>query len=352
MGRRTSSDGDMMVEVDWLAFLRQYNAELLASVHVAEAVRYWDEDGLPAAVRSGWLGLPGASEEQLASAERRLGVSLPPSYRAFLSVSNGWWYPGAFVPRLWTTEEIEWLAVTDPGLIEAWSDAEPVSDEEYFVYGEEQSELTVRSEYMEHALRISELEVAGTAVYLLIPDVVTPEGEWEAWMHAHWLPGARRYRSFRELMEAERASFLRLEEHDAKRMLPTDAMSQLPVKLPNLIDELVGKARLIRDLSAKTPSANRAWEDETAAGLEQVAGRVHQLQAQRVAPETLMASLQALREEMLQEHRDVHAPRAKTMFTDVQELHRASADMSRAEGLRQAAGLIEWFLRDTRQESR
>jgi hypothetical protein len=40
--------------------------------------------------------------------------------------------------------------------------------------------------------------------------VVTPEKEWEAWFFANWLPGAARYRSFREMMKAERESFLRL----------------------------------------------------------------------------------------------------------------------------------------------
>jgi hypothetical protein len=39
---------------------------------------------------------------------------------------------------------------------------------------------------------------------------VTPDGEWEAWFFANWNPGANRYRSFREMMQAERANFLRL----------------------------------------------------------------------------------------------------------------------------------------------
>ncbi|HEY3110361.1 MAG TPA: hypothetical protein VGL23_16490 [Chloroflexota bacterium] len=40
--------------------------------------------------------------------------------------------------------------------------------------------------------------------------MVTPEGEWEAWFFANWYPGASRYRSFWELMQAEHASFLEL----------------------------------------------------------------------------------------------------------------------------------------------
>ncbi len=46
------------------------------------------------------------------------------------------------------------------------------------------------------ALEISDHEVSGSAVYLLTPQIITPEGEWEAWFFAHWIPGAERYRSF------------------------------------------------------------------------------------------------------------------------------------------------------------
>ncbi len=49
-----------------------------------------------------------------------------------------------------------------------------------------------------------------SAIYLLNPQVVTEEGEWEAWFFANWLPGAARYRSFQEMMEAEYQDFLAL----------------------------------------------------------------------------------------------------------------------------------------------
>ncbi|MEU6252536.1 hypothetical protein [Streptomyces sp. NPDC047043] len=46
-----------------------------------------------------------------------------------------------------------------------------------------------------------------TDVSLLNPCVITPDGEWEAWYLAHWLPGAVRYRSFRALMNDEYETF-------------------------------------------------------------------------------------------------------------------------------------------------
>jgi hypothetical protein len=42
--------------------------------------------------------------------------------------------------------------------------------------------------------------------------VVFADGEWEAWFFANWLPGASRYRSFAEMMEAERQNFLDLQK--------------------------------------------------------------------------------------------------------------------------------------------
>jgi hypothetical protein len=49
--------------------------------------------------------------------------------------------------------------------------------------------------------------VEDSAVCLLNPQAITRDGEWEAWFFANWLPGARRYRSFEELMRAEYNQF-------------------------------------------------------------------------------------------------------------------------------------------------
>ena len=50
--------------------------------------------------------------------------------------------------------------------------------------------------------------VAGdSAIYLLNPRVVAEDGEWEAWHHAHWIPGADRYPSFAHLMRQQYAVF-------------------------------------------------------------------------------------------------------------------------------------------------
>lgn len=69
------------VPFDWPSLLQRVSRELLMD----EATR-----GMvpPDAVSSEWLGYPGASEDEIAALEKRLGVRLPPSYRAFLRRLN------------------------------------------------------------------------------------------------------------------------------------------------------------------------------------------------------------------------------------------------------------------------
>ncbi len=58
-----------------------------------------------------WLGRAGASEATIATAEIRLGVAIPPDYRAFLSESNGWWgcmmFPNGLA-ELISIESVQW----------------------------------------------------------------------------------------------------------------------------------------------------------------------------------------------------------------------------------------------------
>ena len=51
-----------------------------------------------------------------------MGIGLPPSYREFLAVSNGWRLTGNFIWRIWSTEEIDWFRVRNAEWIEAYVD--------------------------------------------------------------------------------------------------------------------------------------------------------------------------------------------------------------------------------------
>jgi hypothetical protein len=188
-----------MPALDWQGFLRQWNTDILARAEArAELPRK--------VVKAGWLGFPGATEEQIARAESRLGTILPPSYRAFLRVSNGWRLAPLWIERLWSTEEINWFAVHHQGWIDAWRAADlhplPIPDEQYRVYGRDQDTVALRLEYLQTALQISPNKPDASAVYLLNPQITTGTGEWEAWYLGNRLPGARRYRSFQEMMQA------------------------------------------------------------------------------------------------------------------------------------------------------
>jgi hypothetical protein len=195
-----------MTTFNWKAFLAEWNHELLQDDEIVQR--------LPAGVvAAGWLGYPGATEAQIVALEARLGTRLPPSYRAFLAVTNGWRTTTPFIDKLWSTDEVEWFAVRNQDWIDAYvgpaADLPSSTDAEYLTYGDEQSGY-LRTEYMQSALEIS--ETGDAAIYLLNPEIVTPEGEWEAWFLANWNPGASRYRSFQEMMQAEYQSFLRLRE--------------------------------------------------------------------------------------------------------------------------------------------
>jgi hypothetical protein len=65
--------------------------DLLAlwSMEIIRSGEYEDELTLEV-TGSGWMGYPGAKEEEIAAAEARLGLTFPPSYRGFLKITNGW----------------------------------------------------------------------------------------------------------------------------------------------------------------------------------------------------------------------------------------------------------------------
>jgi hypothetical protein len=108
--------------------------------------------------------------------------------------------------------ELAWFKERRRDWVDGWRKGEfmlggrrSVPDSDYFVYGPQQAEYNLRMEYLEAALEIS--DEGDSAIYILNPKVVTPAGEWEAWFLASWLPGARRYRSFQDMMLAEYESF-------------------------------------------------------------------------------------------------------------------------------------------------
>ncbi len=190
-----------MSNFDWLPFLRRWNDEVFASA----------EDIPRDAAESIWLGSPGATEVQIAQAESRLGKSLPSSYRSFLKVTNGWHLRSSSWYKILPIEEVELFRVRNQDWIDIYTEElsgnlPPIDDEDYFVYGDRQDTATMRVEYLEHCIEISQDD--DLSIYLLNPQVMVDGVEWEAWFFASWIAGAVRYRSFEEMMQEAYGSFL------------------------------------------------------------------------------------------------------------------------------------------------
>ena len=208
-----------MTQDGWHQFLRRWNDDLFRSPLAAE---------LPGEVKSSrWLGRPPAAEAQISQTEERLGIALPPSYLTFLKVSNGWGRLTHAIRQVDPVEAIDWFRKRNRDWVRAFTrpsrygTPEDPPDEDYFAYGEH-SEWFRRS-HLKETLQIT--GVGDAAVYLLNPQVITKDGEWEAWFFANWVPGARRYRSFEKLMWAEYASFAGLDWNP-----PSGLLESLPDK--------------------------------------------------------------------------------------------------------------------------
>jgi hypothetical protein len=184
---------------DWDRWLDEWQHQLLERYDPTKADAFRDPLVTGEVLASRRLAMPGATEAQVAALEARLGARLPPSYRSFLLSANGFLQPGIIVPRLLGTDEVSWLRDVDPETIAAWTagvDLDP-----------ESSAPDTFERSLPHTLRVSARETIGTAMYLLNPDVIDADGEWEAWFFAHWSPGVSRYPSFRALMQQEQKDF-------------------------------------------------------------------------------------------------------------------------------------------------
>ena len=185
------------MDVDiWKAFLSRWSEEMLEVDDIAKKLAL-------DVVVSGWLGYPGATEEQIVAAERRLGiVRFPASYRTFLQVSNGWRNVGFFIDNLWSTEEVEWLRVRNQDLIDIWMEVEQERRSE-----NPETVPFYEAVYLPDAIEVSDW--GDSAILMLNPSLTNANEEWEACAFANWAsPCATGYPSFWEMMQSEYRSFL------------------------------------------------------------------------------------------------------------------------------------------------
>jgi hypothetical protein len=200
-----------MHQQDWHALLSKINQALMSDKDFLSGNLLTAEQR-----QTRWLGKPGASEDELGQLEGRLQQRLPPSYRSFLAASNGFGPISSFIYDLCSTDEVAWLVEKEPELVEIWeedaswfSDDPDLADDPYLLYDEPQSAGALRSGHMRQCLMISHW---GDAGFLALNPAQQHEGEWEAWHFANWMPGARRYRSFAELMQDSYQSGIKLRQ--------------------------------------------------------------------------------------------------------------------------------------------
>ena len=191
-----------------MAILSRLNSILLKSKELTD-------DLTAEAFANRWCGSPPATESEILAAERRLGVLLPPSYRSFLLISNGWRPFSTFVERLFPVQEIERLRVKDFDdlrLIEKYYKEDEISDSEYLDYETPKHMVSLRHRYYPECLLVGRAwDGGGGELVLLNPNIVFPDGEWETIFFANWIPGNWRYRSFREFVEDSISTLERIE---------------------------------------------------------------------------------------------------------------------------------------------
>ncbi|MFD4634385.1 SMI1/KNR4 family protein [Streptomyces sp. NPDC058284] len=191
---------------DWRSFLARWSREW-ADAQVSDLT----EDGASARrddepPNTRRLAFPPASEEKILALEQRLGLRLPPSYRTFLAVSDGWRHAGGFVWLLAGTDQVRWHE-DEAGLSE-------------FFPGELDEDSTPEEEVLAGMWERSlQLDVESDAVHVLLdPGDVGDSGEWAVYSYASWRASPpERYASFGAFMEAMYREFHLLQVDRSER---------------------------------------------------------------------------------------------------------------------------------------
>lgn len=196
----------------WRPFLKRFSTELLDFRHPDQVDSPPEPD-----VRT--ESSP-ATEEEIQTAERRLGRALPPSLRSFYSVSNGWEF--GMYDRGWRVmkvEEIGWLKDVDPSFYQVAQKAEQTPGP---FKKDPNGERLAHFRYQE-GTRIKRslllTDQADEAIWLLDPETSGATGEWPARSWKHWDPETHwDIRNIYELMRDERLAIHWIEvAHEQER---------------------------------------------------------------------------------------------------------------------------------------
>jgi hypothetical protein len=181
---------------EWREFLRSYSSEYLNSEYLHELTEKGRGDVNIVQRQTRWLGYEQASEEAVLAAEDRLGIRLPPSYRNFLLASNGWSAIARSLYELLKVEEIGWFPDVDPGMWDAWSHDEDLTEQ------------------LKRSILLS--GPADGDYWLLDASNIGPDGEWTAyWWWAGDGEDPHPYDSFAALVVSAREDWALAGEGDS-----------------------------------------------------------------------------------------------------------------------------------------
>ncbi|MEU9314997.1 SMI1/KNR4 family protein [Streptomyces sp. NPDC048295] len=208
---------------DWRPFLLRWSGEWSDSLPDDETQSEGDET----ARRVRWLGFPRASEERVAAMEKRLGRRMPPSYREFLKVSDGWQHAGGFISLLAGTTDARWHN-NESGLADMF---EEYMDDD--AGPDERREADVWR-------RGLQLDIESDATYVVLdPEDMGEDGEWAVYTWASWRAAPpERYASFVEFMRSM------YQEFHSLRARPADGKPEFANGTTRELDALVEQARL------------------------------------------------------------------------------------------------------------
>jgi len=186
----------------------------------------------PEVLSRGWLGESPATEDAIAAAELRLGLTLPPSLKAFYRVANGWHWPHPEVRMILPVERIQRLADSNNKNMVAYLDGY-LYQLYYQIRGKEaanQLGLYAASQLgLEAAAALldaddpfrniaSMVEISleeppmSEALILLDPTTATSDGEMQIAFSSNWTVDLPSEGTFWEFMQKGRDALARFEE--------------------------------------------------------------------------------------------------------------------------------------------
>ncbi|MBB5798511.1 SMI1/KNR4 family protein [Streptomyces caelestis] len=255
---------------DWRSFLLRWSGEWADSLPEDETRGGDDET----ARRARWLGFPPASEERIAAMEERLGRRMPPSYREFLKVSDGWRHAGAFVWLLAGTEGAHWHN----------NESELADLFEEYLDEDAGPEERLEADIWRRGLQ---LDVESDVTHVLMdPGDVDEDGEWAVYTWASWrAEPPERHANFVEFMRDMYREFHSLSAHgsDEEPVFVNDTTERL--------DSLVEEARS-EALRGAWERAGKALDEAKEYGRPRAAGLGDQIR--RLLGQTYMVHFEDL----------------------------------------------------------